>query len=128
MSRWIDQTEYHSPEKGTRGNCAQACVASILGLTLDEVPNFIENNQDSSSFWQSLMDFFLTKGYCLLRFKNTPDFVKPNCLYLATGKTSLGVDHMVIRQADELVHDPSYFKSDLLYIENIWLLVPIDPA
>ena len=43
-----------------KGNCAQAAIASLLELELDEVPNFKGEGKD---FWDCLFNFIKSKGY-----------------------------------------------------------------
>lgn len=42
------------------GNCAQAAIASLLELELNEVPNFKEYNE---KFWSKMFSFLYDKGY-----------------------------------------------------------------
>ena len=56
--KFIKQTKFHIKDV-SKGNCQQAAVASIFGLELDEVPNFI----DYENFWGEYHKFINSKGY-----------------------------------------------------------------
>lgn len=118
--KFIDQTLF-----GEEGNCVQASVASILGLELDEVPNFIKEYPETPDFWDAVEDFFLEKGFVLwLKGANL-------CLpvnYLAQGKTSRGYHHMVVMNDGKLVHDPHPDRKGIIEVEHTWLVIPVDAA
>lgn len=56
----VDQDRFYDKEKGTKGNCLQAAVASILGLSLEQVPNF---HEAESGFWPAYHSFLETELY-----------------------------------------------------------------
>lgn len=121
--RWIEQHVMYDEEKGVRGNCMQASVASILGLPLDEVPHFAETG-DAGDVWDAFEEYLLGKGYCVhMLSKNS----RPDGLYLATGKSLRGVSHMVVMHGDKVHHDPHPSKTGLIDIDFVYLLVPYDP-
>lgn len=127
MSRWIDQTTFYDPENPKSGNCAQAAVASILGLPLEDVPDFKDiADNDSYKFWASFEEFLLECGFWTIR-KDGSNYV-PEGLYLACGPSARGCGHMVVMEEGALVHDPHFSKEGIKDIEHIWILVPKDPA
>eukprot|EP00966_Prymnesium_polylepis_P114286 2640772-Prymnesium_polylepis.1 len=56
----VHQTE-HTPEKG---NALQACVATILGTPLSDVPNFIAQPE---GYWQSMLVHAATLGLGMVK-------------------------------------------------------------
>lgn len=126
ISRWVDQDRFYDGELGTRGNCQQAAVASILGLPLDAVPNFIEATagQGSAAFWRAIDTFFEARGYMLWEMGNR----MPDCLYMASGPSPRGVSHAVVMRGGRLVHDPHPSRAGLLEVTCIHVPVPLDPA
>lgn len=126
--RWIDQTEF-----GHEGNCVQASIASILGLSLEEVPNFIKlhpgDNQESvCDFWDAVEDFLESQGYWFKTMSVDPQAGRPDVLYLASGMTKRGFHHMVVKKGFDLIHDPHPDRQGLSEETAAWMLVPFDPA
>ncbi|MFZ8455761.1 hypothetical protein ACO1M1_14880, partial [Staphylococcus aureus] len=75
---------------GTRGNCQQAATASLLGLALDDVPNFIQQPQ---GFWQSFWEFLASRGLEAIDLEGERHF---DCYHLAYGPSARGVSHAVV--------------------------------
>ena len=91
-----------------RGNCLQACIASILELPLEAVPNFMEVDGDG---WEKVyQDFLETKGLQVLYLDI--DGIKkygwsPRGYHLIQGKSPRGDwDHVCVGFRGEIVHDP----------------------
>lgn len=61
----IDQTSFYDGTPGT-GNCTEACIASLLGIPLDEVGKFRPANDD---FWADFYRFFEGRGLKPARVK-----------------------------------------------------------
>ncbi|WP_439398638.1 hypothetical protein ACRQ5Q_14925 [Bradyrhizobium sp. PMVTL-01] len=118
--RAIDQTEFFDPEKGTRGNCQQAATASLLGLELHEVPNFIKH---PSGFWQSFWEFMASRGLEVIELSGERRF---DCYHLAYGPSARGVSHAVVYRAGKLAHDPHPSRAGLLKVETTALVIPSD--
>jgi len=100
--RPVDQTRFGAPD----GNCMEACVASILELELDEVPDLaILGN----GWYDTLVDF-------LARFDLEPlelDAQKarkiwvPTGFHIISGKSLRGnFLHAVVGLGGKMVHDP----------------------
>jgi len=128
MSRWIDQTEF-----GDEGNCVQAAIASILGLRLEEVPNFIKLHPGDSTesvceFWDAVEDFLEDRGWWFKPIPMGEKEGRPDVPYLATGKTVRGFNHMVVMKGHDMIHDPHPDRDGLIKADHGWLLVPLDPA
>lgn len=122
--RWIKQTIFPDIEKGIYGNCAQAAVASLLHMSLDEVPHFSESG-DSVKENELLENFFADQGFNFISmFFN----YIPEGLYLASGTTIRGTTHMVVMRDGKLEFDPHPDNTGLERIIGVYILTPKDPA
>lgn len=107
------------------GNCYAAAIASMLEVPITEVPNVEVFFPFDSYSWQTLMlEFLRLKGYDLctdMRFrifhrdiiaqKPTEEEARfymefKDQYYFAVGKSSRGVNHIVICKCGEIIHDP----------------------
>lgn len=122
---FVDQTILYSPGATKKGNCTEASVASILGLTLDQVPDFRANGDDALSFWDAFETFINSHGFEVMML---PGDYAPDALYLASGLSPRGVHHMVVMRGGKLVHDPHPSKAGIGRVEQVRILVPFDPA
>lgn len=114
----VDQTQFYV--KGiSHGNCLQAAVASLLELSLEEVPNFIEQKH----FWGSFRNFLKSKGYNLERIKLEDN---PEEYYLVFGWSSRQVLHAVIYCGDKLAHDPHPSREGVLEITEKNKLIKVN--
>ena len=114
----VNQTQFGL----AHGNCEQAAVASILGLPLDAVPDFIEQ----SNFAASYVDFLRSKGFAVVV---VPPNRKPDCYYMAVGASeATGHPHACVYREGELVHDPHPGRRGLSRVDEVHLFVPIEIA
>ncbi|GGB00479.1 hypothetical protein GCM10011491_30850 [Brucella endophytica] len=123
---FVDQTILYNPAEGsTKGNCTEAAVASILGLRLENVPDFRADGDDAVTFWDAFHEFFRERGYEAIRMGGN---FCPEVMYLALGISPRGAHHMVVMQDGKLLHDPHPSKAGIGDPDHTWLIVPIDPA
>lgn len=93
------------PSGQLTGNCFPACIASMLGLPLNEVPFFSTKNQKvqlgQASKW--------LRGFGI-KLVHIPGSSQPpkNAYYMVQGKSPRFPDayHMVIGKNGRIVHDP----------------------
>lgn len=123
-TRWHTQTRQTDKAAGTLGNCTQAAVASLLGLSLDEVPDF-NVHTNAARYYDALEEFFLARGYQLTMFPGNQVFAG---LYLAAGSTERGTQHFVVMRCGQLQHDPHPSRVGLVEVQHVWVPVPVDPA
>ncbi len=99
-----------SPIKGdpeSTGNCFAACVASILELPLEEVPNFCALDTWFKDFEKWLNDRGLTRLYIQYPTKETLRWSTGKSHYISTGKSPRGDWlHCTVWCNNEMVHDP----------------------
>jgi hypothetical protein len=115
------------------GNCMQACVASILELPLEDVPNFMQDGPDQFNF--HLDKFCLSLNLTTLDVvleNNNLDLIE-NCYVIATGKSPRGTEakhrHAVVWFNGEIIHDPHPSRSGLVGDpESYTLFVLHNPA
>ena len=101
------------------GNCLQACVASLLELTLADVPNFMEigDPDHDSEWWFAFHRFVLESGYVLDGCFFAEDAIarkKGIDGYFIGSVKSVnfeGCTHAVIFKGLELAFDPSPGKK-----------------
>lgn len=120
---------------GLQGNCLSACIASLLELTIEEVPNFHEGvapgaPQDDPEgckiFWSNVHAFMNKKGFGMIHFEdeNVRDMQKHlGGYFLAGGKSPTGYQHACIYTQNGLAHDP-HPEGGGIEVENISLIYP----
>jgi hypothetical protein len=115
---------------GEDGNCFAACVASILEVSIDEVPwlKEPENWEDYSL----RLNNYLKEKHNLKLFAFEYDLVTnhyPDILtdgfYIVSGKIEGGLEHSVIYKNGELVHDSNPKKNKIIKLEYIYLFIKI---
>ncbi len=112
----LDQTILVGNPEGRPGNCLQACVASILELSLEEVPHFVENEEVE---WQhAMIQWFKEKGYSIF---GTDGLYKPTGYCIACGLSERGFRHAVVWKDGELIHDPHPSRAGIL--ETDWFYI-----
>jgi hypothetical protein len=104
----VDQNAF-GPEKG---NCFSACVASILELPIDDVPQFMT----SENWWHGFARWCARQGYLALVDYRVPD--EPATLgYSILGGESPrhpGSGHAVVALDGVMVHDPHPDRTGLV--------------
>jgi hypothetical protein len=114
--KYIDQTKF-----GKDGNCFAACVASLLGLVIEDVPCF----DVPGKMWLRLFDEWL-RGRDLAPIILWPKggIIPSNVHYIAGGKGPRGLPHSVIYLNGEMVHDPHPDRTGLLNVSDYTFIVP----
>jgi hypothetical protein len=114
----IDQTIY-----GPEGNCFQACIASILEVPLDDVPECLGGRYD-----QRLLDWLHSKGLGLVLKPTAGGWLTGYCILTAKSPRTEG-NHAVVIKDGEVVHDP-HPERDMGIGEwkYLWAFYLLDPA
>lgn len=116
-----------------QGNCTQACIASLLEVELDDIPNFMiggpNNYHDNMNRWMDQC------GLCLISF--TIDDIRTlddsYCIAKVLSPRSTDPDdpkyHSVVWYRGEIVHDPNDDYTDVKYETptEFTLIFPNDP-
>lgn len=108
----VDQTVFGEG----KGNCFAACVASILEIPLEEVPNFCGLHPEPDGTWyREFLRWLSERGLAAMtqQFPGDPDsfmsWVRtcaPNIPWIAGGPTDRGL-HCCVYVGDRLAHDPN---------------------
>lgn len=95
------------------GNCVQACIASIMHLSLRQVPKFKSLNPDHPVY--PMLEYLTSRGYSIVQVRPGGLYdvtTKTLCLAAVESKTHKGRYHMIVGQTDEMgqvrvLHDPN---------------------
>lgn len=123
--RFKTQTILHDDELGRSGNCTQAAIATLLDLPLESVPDFNNETEGPREFWELVEAFFNGIGY---EFYIGSGLHVYDGLYLASGPSPRGVQHMVVYKNGELFWDPHPSGTGIVVVSHTYRLTPLDPA
>lgn len=128
----VDQTIF-----GPQGNCLSACIASVLHLSVADVPCFWSSNDDENGgdeWWGRMEQWLLSRGWYPfpLAIDNPLDPEQtPNGYYIITGRAKNDTTmHSVVACGTVIVHDPDPqpTRNGLDTREWFMLLIPLDPG
>lgn len=127
----VDQTVF-----GDRtGNCFAACVASVLELPLEGMPNFCGGPDITEDSWCPRFRAWLAErglGCAFLGYSpehGIAAVVGAGAYVIVGGDSPRGnFLHQVVYRGDELVHDPHPDRTGLLKIVDFTILFPLNPA
>lgn len=140
----VDQTTFGDGSGGKEpGNCIAACIASLLGLPIDLVPNFAAAGADGR-WLRAANAWLLGFGFSYVdiswmdqegKLLDTPqwvfeDWIAGTQYYIAGGPAERGLQHCVIMHGREreLAHDPHPSRAGLLAVNGVGFLVLHDPS
>lgn len=120
---------------GLKGNCFQACVASILELPLEQVPNFCQD--DPEGWWDQFRDWLVQYELCPVCVTVPPQWQGegelplselPRTYYILSGKSPRG-DHLhsIVVYEGESAHDPHRSDRGLCSVADAIFFVPLYP-
>ena len=109
---WTGKYEYvHQSVFGKNGDCLRACICTITGYSVEEVPNFGEF-QETDAFWGAVKGFIRERGGDLVPV-SFPEWDSLQSLevvlpFIVIGEGSLPErNHAVVYYpSDGTVHDP----------------------
>jgi len=113
------------------GNCFSACIASMLGLPLEDVPTFV-----AFPNWLGLANEFV-KSFGFELFMSVPRFIEYcrsakdsgyHGYYIATGMGPRGVEHAVICKDGQIVHDPHPEGGGIDKPTSVFVFLAVDPS
>ena len=89
---------------GDHGNCWSACIASVLEIPIEDVPNFCVEQR--ARWWDATNDWLRARGLVCLNVNLVGEFLIGG-YWIASGKSPRGAfDHSVVYLEDQMVHDP----------------------
>ncbi len=120
--RPVDQTKFGHPD----GNCLAACVASLLHLETDEVPNFCAG--DDSGWWTNMLAWLHGHGYTAMCVSMPmQDHLHP-AMAIVSGASPRGPWlHATVWQDGVMVHDPHPSRAGIGEPSDAIFLLPLDP-
>ena len=127
------------------GNCMSACIASILELELDDVPNFCAMHTVEAPMWKHCAEWLAERGLALIHYNVKPEYytMKAGQEVYVIGRVKSqinpGGEHAVVVRlfkgdsdrwvTTEIVHDPN--KKNKPYepkeLNEFMFLVPCQP-
>jgi hypothetical protein len=115
-------------EVGDRGNCLSACVASLLEIPIECVPNFTSEPHEPPGMQpirlnEWLSDLGLRAVYCMTSTMHH-DHATPDGFYIITGFSPRGRPHVVIGHGKQIAHDPHPSRAGLVSIDGLILICP----
>lgn len=124
--RTVHQTKFTDLATGTCGNCLAACFASLMNISLEEVPQFEKmfDREDLFSAWEEVEEAIARlcaeRNYKCFGRKQPP-VPHDNRFYIVsfTVPDSL-VNHCVIWRNGRIVHDPRPEKVELGQIHRYY--------
>lgn len=108
-----------------KGNCFAACIASLLELELGTVPNFCVDHH--SRWWDVLNDWLEPRGFVAIMLRSAEMELYRSAFVIASGQGPRGCMHSVIYRNGVMVHDPHPSCAGLLDVEDVIVLIAIDP-
>lgn len=107
----------HDPANGKYGDCLRACIATILDLESETIPNFAEQPHDT---WLSRLRTWLeTQGLAPIMFvtdndpRSTMQEMNPTAPYILFAGTAEG-DHCVVCIGDKVEWNPSWYPTPII--------------
>jgi hypothetical protein len=129
----VKQTTFGDGKEGRpHGNCLSACIASMLEISIEDVPIFVK----SDTWFEDMFKWLQDRGY---EFKGTlygTDILNYDVgiggYYIVNGlsprngkELSVGTPHAVLFKDRKMDFDPHPSDSGLLSIENAFMIEPI---
>ena len=123
----VTQRVFHDPVKGTQGDCLRCCIATILGLEYEDVPDFTVHAGQSDF----AREFLWSRGYHYLEIVNSEDLQMLGFEHVPTilsGPSPRSEDprvgHAVVGKGFVVVHDPHPSGAGLKVIRWVKVLIP----
>lgn len=119
---------------GSSGNCMSACLASILELPIEVVPNFFDAGPDDSDWWNALRAWLrqFGLGIITLTFESPAQWTNLRLAgyHIVSGPSPRleGMHHATVWHAGQMVHDPHPDGTGIAKPETLDMLYLIEPA
>lgn len=113
-----------------KGNCFATCIACILELPVDDVPNFCGDHwTDDGEWFRQANKWLAPRGLRYIEFQYGDWVVGvPDCHVIVCGHGPRGCDHATVWFNGKLAHDPHPSGDGLLEPKFVGFFVAIDPA
>lgn len=125
----LKQANRHKPDEGVWGDCHRAAIASVLNLPLDDVPHFHDRGRPPAEAYAHVEEWLNTRGLTainviypgsvplcdlLMTVANSNDTRTTRLVYLLSGESRTGCDHVVVCCGREIAHDPSLTNAGIV--------------
>lgn len=121
----VRQRLRHDPDNGVYGDCHRAALASLLELSLDDVPHFCDESvypRDKNPLTSTEREWLLGRGLVSINILYPGDTdldlvltsvetVNPGVLFILGGTSINGTGHSVVAGNGRVVHDPGIGAS-----------------
>lgn len=119
----VEQTIF----SGNKGNCTEACLASILEIPLEDIPPLVEDNPED--WFENFQRFVGTKNYVAAHIPNDPK-VRPLGYHIGVLNyhewEGEWIGHAVVCLDGRIEHCPHPSKNGFNYQVQYWImLIPI---
>ena len=122
------QRNLHDPENGIHGDCDRACLASMLGLPIGDVPHFfdgVNTSEECVAAYKTRKKWLNDRGVTYIQVKIVGDedyekvirstsYENPGIPFLLVGESRNGTTHVVICLDGEIIHDPALDNSGII--------------
>jgi hypothetical protein len=115
---------------GPRGNCQSACLATLLGISLSEIPNWAAlADGDGNKFAQMQRDWLAERGYGILTVVQWQALPWPPArgYFICGGVSPRGNRHAVIYKDGALWHDPHPEGLGIETVDDLDIIYPLAP-
>jgi hypothetical protein len=124
----VPQRQLFDEESGQAGDCWKCCIASILELDYDEVPHFVQLEQDGQveSYWNATIDWLRRRRLAVARFGlwgtekpfllfgsqkiayhfNAPGHWIASVTSLRIDREGNNIEHVVVMNGSSVIWDP----------------------
>lgn len=125
----VDQTKFGVPY----GNCFEACIASVLELSLDDCdiyPDGIDSGsgncrRQNKNWWNVFLEWIRERGYEPLYILHNEVRRAPKGYSIVSGLGPRGLDHATVGLDGEIVHDPHPSRAGLIQVRDYIVLIPL---
>jgi hypothetical protein len=107
------------------GNCLSACVASILDLSTESVPLFVEKDPYDNIWFERLSAWLAERDLGALILPAAVVLVPPEGFYILYGRSVKDHEHAVVAKGDEIVWDPHPSRTGLAKVDCVIMLTAV---
>lgn len=114
---------------GEMGNCMSACLASVFGLKIQDVPNFHETAKTADDWWKQVRDWLSKKGFGLISINYDISLFErlgPSLL-IVSGMSQRGMRHATVWHKGKMINDPHPDNTGI-EPDTIDIIFPLIPA
>ena len=129
MAHRVMQQERHDPENGQIGDCLRACLASVVGVKLEEVPHIGRNLWPSRDpvEWDAAVEKFLAEHgmYSFPIGVGYKHLLRGYCLAIGQSPRHPDENHVVVYKDGEFWHDPHPDGGGLVEVSHFSVMAAL---